>query len=77
MKQLRNLLLMLITSIMLLSCSSTIYITNKEFVVKQIDGTKSETTCDYVLFNKKNKAFVLKDVSNKYQIGDTLMLIRK
>lgn len=77
MKQIKNLLLIFLTSLILTSCSSTIYITNKEFVVKQIDGTKSDNSCDYVLFNKKNKAFILNDTPNKYQIGDTLILVRK
>lgn len=61
----------------MISCSGVIHVTNKEFVVKQIDCTKSDKECEYVLFNKKNKAFVLKDTPNKYQIGDTLMLVRK
>lgn len=77
MKQFKKILLIFITSLFLASCSSTIYISNKEFVVKQIDGTKSTKECEYFLYNKNNKIFVLKDAPNKYKIGDELILIRK
>lgn len=77
MKLFKNLLVIFIASLFLISCSSTIYISNKEFVVKQIDGTKSKTECEYYLYNKNNKMFILKDAPNKYQIGDELLLIKK
>lgn len=77
MKRFKNILIIFITSLFITSCSSTIYISNKEFVVKKIDGTKSNKECEYVLFNKNNKMFILKDAPNKYQIGDELILIRK
>jgi PBP1b-binding outer membrane lipoprotein LpoB len=77
MKRLKNIFVILISSLFLTSCSNTIYVSNKEFVVKQIDGTKSKKECDYVLFDKNNKVFVLKDYPNKYKIGDVIILIRK
>lgn len=59
------------------SCTQTVYIQKKEFVIKQIDCTKKKNSCEYILFNTKNKKIVLEDNSNKYQIGDTLILARK
>lgn len=77
MKKLRNLLILVITSILFISCTQTVYITNKEFVIKQIDATKKKNSCEYVLYNSKNKKVVFEDNINKYHIGDTLILVRK
>ena len=77
MKKIINLLILVITSILFISCTQTVYITNKEFVIKQIDATKKKGNCEYVLYNTKNKKVVFEDNINKYQIGDTLILVRK
>lgn len=75
--KLKKLFILLIISLFFISCSQTIYIKNKEFVVKQIDGTIGKNKCEYILHNTKNKKVIFEDNINKYQIGDTLMLIRK
>lgn len=59
------------------SCTQTMYISNSSFIVKGVDCMDNTKTCEYKLQNIKSKKKIiqLKESSNKYQIGDTLILL--
>lgn len=75
MKNILKFLFPLILIPVFTSCTQTMYLNNKQFVVK---GINCEKTCEYTLYNSKNKKKIIKfnDAPNKYQIGDTLIITK-
>ena len=63
--------------LLLTSCTQTMYVSSNSFIVKGVDCMDNSQTCEYKLQNVKSKKKIiqLKESANKYQIGDTLILL--
>ena len=77
MRNIAKILLTMLCALILSACAQTMQITKKEFVIKQINWDEKNNTCEYVLYNNKSKKVVLQEKPHKYQIGDTLILVKK
>ena len=77
MRNIAKILLTMLCALILSACAQTMKITKKEFVIKQINWDEKNNTCEYVLYNNKSKKVVLQEKPYKYQIVDTLILVKK
>lgn len=77
-------ILLFLFSILLSSCCTEILSSNEELIVREISTINiNEKKCIYIIgqYNKKShlydKCFIIEDKIGKYNVGDTLIIIKK